>query len=326
MKPLKIISKASAPAKVILFGEHFVVYGKPAVAAAINKRIYTEVSVRNDNRLILTIGNIHDSIDINSIEGMSINKPRDTALIFSIVYNTLSELNSRIGLDINIIAEAPFGSGLGTSAATGASLVTSIYNLFGLFNKYEIFRIVLDAERMVHENPSGVDPAISINGGLIMFRKGHTPDTLMIPLKYDESLTLIIVYSGEKRVTGDIVRSVKSIKEKNPILFDTFASKSEEITLNAVEALQNRDYATLGSLMIKNHELLNRLGVSSEILNRLVDLAINNGALGAKLTGAGGGGSIVVLASDEYRDRLLDLFRDYQAFVTNIEREGVRIE
>ncbi len=78
--------------------------------------------------------------------------------------------------------------------------------------------------------------------------------------------------------------------------------------------------------MIKNQELLNRLGVSSEILNRLVDLAINNGALGAKLTGAGGGGSVVVLASDEYRDRLLDLFRDYQAFVTNIEREGVRIE
>ncbi len=320
MKPLKISSKASAPTKVILFGEHFVVYDKPAILAAIDKRIYVDINVRNDTRFVLNANDLHEEININDIEFKEMRLPD---VIFMTAYNILSRFDSRLGLDINIRSEVPFGSGLGTSAATSAALAASITNLFNAFDKHEIFQITLEAEKMIHGKPSGADPAICVTGGMIIFRRTHEPDMLIMPLEF-EDLNFVIIYSGENRLTSNIVNNVKNMRDDNPDLFEMFANKSEEITLDAIQAIKKKDYESLGALMLRNHELLKSLGVSNEKLDKLVEIAMNNGALGAKLTGAGGGGSIIALAKD--KNRLLDALRDYQVFVADIDKDGVRIE
>lgn len=319
MKPLKISSKASAPTKVILFGEHFVVYDKPAILAAINKRIYVDVSIRNDNKFVLHTDEFHEEIGINDIDS---SKTKLSNIIFTNAYNILSEFDSRLGLNISIRTPVPFGSGLGTSAATSAALAAAITNLFNVFDKRKIFLLTLEAEKMIHGKPSGADPAICVTGGLVMFRKTK-PDMLIMPLEF-EDLNFVIIYSGDNRFTSNIVNNVKKMKDDNPDLFEVFANKSEEITLDAIQVLKKKDYESLGSLMIRNHELLKSLGVSNEKLDRLVEIAMNNGALGAKLTGAGGGGSVIALARD--KDRLLNALKDYQVFVADIDKDGVRIE
>lgn len=326
MKLLKVYSRASAPTKIILFGEHFVVYGKPAILAAIEKRIYSSINIRNDNSINLNINNIHEEIDIDNI--LLLKDKGFTNLahpLFIVIYDTLMRFNARFGLNVKIDSDVPFGSGLGTSSAASASLITTIFNLFGMFDKEEIFSLTLNAEKLIHNNPSGADPAISISGGLIIFRK-YDDNKMIIPLEYDKELEFMIVYSGEERITGKMVDNVRSIKDKNPQLFEIFANKSEEITQDAIQALKNKDYALVGKLMTKNHELLNRLGVSSQTLNRLVEHALNNGALGAKLTGAGGGGSIIVLFNADNRNRLLEAFKGNKIFVTKISNNGIKIE
>lgn len=323
MKPLKISSTASAPCKVILFGEHFVVYGKPAILAAIDKRIHVNVSIRNDTKFVINNKDIHDEISISNIIESNYKHDKLSYPIFLTAYNTLRGFDSRVGLDIKIDSQVPFGSGLGTSAAVSAALIASISNLFGSFNKHQIFLQTLEAEKLIHATPSGADPAITVTGGVIMFRKTKEPDMLIMPLEYND-LRLIIIYSGENRITGDIVNNVKRIREDNPKLFEMFANKNEEITLDAVQALRNKDYNSLGSLMLRNHELLKSLGVSTRRLDEIVEKAMQNGALGAKMTGAGGGGSVIAIAEDE--NRLLNTFQEYYAFIANIDKDGVRVE
>lgn len=324
MKPLKISSTASAPCKVILFGEHFVVYNKPAILVAIDKRIYVNVSIRSDTKFVINNKDIHDEISINKIMELDSTKyNRLSHPIFLTAYNTLRRFDSRVGLDIKIDSQVPFGSGLGTSAAVSAALIASISNLFDSFNKHQIFLQTLEAEKLIHSTPSGADPAICITGGVIMFRKTKEPDMLIMPLECND-IRLIVIYSGEHRIAGDIINNVKRIKDDNPKLFEMFANKSEEITLDAVQALRNRDYNNLGALMLRNHELLKSLGVSTRKLDEIVEKAMENGALGAKMTGAGGGGSVIAIAEDV--NRLLDTFKDYYAFKADIDRDGVRVE
>jgi mevalonate kinase len=320
MRLLKDNSKTSAPFKVILFGEHFVVYNKPAILAAINKRVYVNVNIRHDTKFALSMNNLYKEISLDQIEYIGGEFTDLSQPIFIIAYNILKKFNFHLGLDIKIISELPFGSGLGSSAATSAALIMAITNLFTTIKKEDVFLSTIEAERLIHYNTSGADPAIVTHGGLIMFKK--VDDGISItPLIYHPELSFIIVYSGISRSTGKVVNNVKLLKENNLLLFERFANTSEEITLHAIEALKVKDYEKLGSLMLKNHELLQSLGVSNDTLDKLVDIAINNGALGAKLTGAGGGGSIIAFGYDN--TRLLNAFKDYHAFIAGIDREGV---
>ncbi len=323
MRLLKASSSASAPLKVILFGEHFVIYNKPAILAAINKRVYVDINVRSDAIFAIRVSDLYEEASINHIEESKHQFTRLSQPIFITAYNTLRRFHSVLGLDIKIMSDIPFGSGLGTSAASSAALITAISDLFNTLNKDDIFALTIEAEKLIHYNTSGADPAIVTNGGLIMFKR-REEGMLIIPLIYSTELSFIVVYSGISRSTANLVNNVKSLRENNPIMFERFANTSEEITLKAIEALKSKDYEKLGSLMLRNHELLQSLGVSNDTLDKLVDTAINNGALGAKLTGAGGGGSIIAFGYDS--KRLLNAFKDHHVFIASIDKEGIRVE
>jgi len=176
----------------------------------------------------------------------------------------------------------------------------------------------------VHITPSGVDPAISTYGGLITYRRGEG----IRRLEARGPLELVVGDTGIKRSTGALVSAVRALKERRPRLFASLLEAAEHLVADAVAALERGDLTALGELMDINHGLLSAIGVSNEALDRLVHAARRAGALGAKLTGAGGGGCMVALVEPGSGERVARAVEaaEGRAFLAELSREGVRVE
>jgi mevalonate kinase len=323
MKPIKSRAGASAPAKVILFGEHFVVYNKPAILASIDRRIYVDVKVRDDD-IISIKSNIGFDGSFNSDKRKQLlSKPFKTLMqpILTSAIDAMDEFDGKIGLDININAEFPYGVGLGSSAACSIATIAAVSTLFGKLSKKKICDMSLNVEKLVHGTPSGADSAICTYGGLMLFdrEKGARPINSKVDMR------LIIANSGIQRITGKLVSKVKERGAKEPEIFMGLANMSENITMQALQAIKARDYGELGALMTLNHSLLRRLGVSTNALDKLVEKALSNGALGAKMTGAGGGGCIIALTNKTSTQKVIRAMRGYEVFASRVENDGVII-
>jgi mevalonate kinase len=324
MNPVKKHAKASSPAKVILFGEHFVVYGKPAILASIDKRVYVDAIVRKDDKITVR-SNMGFAGTFNHDEMSKVKRKEFMSLIqpvLSAANDAMQAFDANIGLDLRIKTEFPYAVGLGSSAAISVATAAAVGSLFGKLSRKKIYDISLDAERIVHNNPSGADSAVCTYGGLMLFNKSEGAR----PINSKIDLQLIIVDSGIKRITGKLVSKVKHLIEKDPALFHGLSIMSDSITSQALKAIRTRDYTELGVLMTLNHSLLRRLGVSINVLDRLVDKALKNGALGAKMTGAGGGGCIIVLVNESSKTKIMKEMKKYGAFLSRVEHRGVVVE
>ena len=178
-------------------------------------------------------------------------------------------------------------------------------------------------ERLVHGKPSGVDVAASVFGGVLEFRMGAEP--WQVPL--EKPAKFLVVYSGKRRRTGRLISRVSSMKEKYPGLFSKLCESATLITELATERLITGRLEDLGKIMTYNHAVLGMVGASNEQLDRLVDLCLQSGCLGAKLTGAGGGGSVLAVAprGDEKAVASRISNKGFQAFVTEVPSGGVRV-
>ncbi len=316
-----IVVVASAPAKAILFGEHFVVYGKPAIALALKKRIYAKVKVRDDDiiEVLSDLGYSKHRID----NGYNINAGDVHRHIIHSAMLTMEHLSRYKGLTITLDSEFPFSMGLGASAASSVCVIVGVAYAIMQYRlpNDDIFKLSLDAERLIHRNPSGIDSATCIYGGLVYFKDGNIT---RIDADYVyNALNFLVVSSKIKKDTGNMVSRVKALYESNRDEFLGLASISESITMQGINALISCNKVKLGVLMSINHALLKRIGVSNDMLDALVSKAISHGAYGAKLTGAGGGGCIISLT--EYNGRLLEVFKDNDPFISSIEKEGIKI-
>lgn len=324
MSPRKNHVRASAPAKVILFGEHFVVYGKPAILASIDKRVYVDAKVRKDSRIVIK-SNMGFSGSFDQSEQKQLERKKFKSLLQPILKaasDTMKASDAHVGLDIQIRSEFPYGVGLGSSAACSIATIAAVSSLFGKLSKQKICEMSLDAEKLVHTNPSGADSAICTYGGLMLFSKHDGAK----PINHQIDLKLIVANSGIKRTAGKLVSNVMRLRGKDPDLFYGLSNMSENITSQALKAIKSKDYAELGALMTLNHSLLRRLGVSRSALDKLVDIALKNNALGAKITGAGGGGCIIALVNDGSKNKVVKAMKSYDAFVSKVEQRGVTIE
>jgi mevalonate kinase len=324
MNPIKKHARASAPAKVILFGEHFVVYNKPAILASIDKRVYVDAIARNDDKVTVKSNmGFGGTFSKAKLEDVKREKFRSLVQpVLAAANDAMQEFNASTGLDISIRTEFPYAVGLGSSAAISVATIAAVSSLFGKLSKQKICNMSLDAERIVHNNPSGADSAICTFGGLMRFDRSEGAR----PINSSIAIDLVVVDSGIKRITGKLVSSVKKLRESNAELFDGLSNMSSNITAQALKAIKGRDYAELGALMTLNHSLLRRLGVSRKELDKLVDIALKNGALGAKLTGAGGGGCIIALVTKSSKNKVLKGIKKYDTFVSRVEHEGVVVE
>jgi mevalonate kinase len=321
---------ASAPAKVILFGEHFVVYGEPAVVLAIDKRTYAKAELRNDKRLYLRSVNLNlVGYFENEIFKAEQGDAKEAKLKFEpvkrVVEKVLEIYGEKVGLNIEVNSTVPVAAGLGSSAATAAAVTAAVNALLNLkISKEDIFRISYEAEKIVHGTPSGVDPAISTFGGTLLFQK----DTGFKPLDVKADIPLVIGDTGVPRSTRVQVAKVRNLKDKYPQIVEPIIRAAREIVLRAIEALKECDLKTLGDLMNLNHALLYGLGVSDESLEWLINAARKAGALGAKLTGAGGGGCMIALVEKDGFEQVLEAIQRAggRSFIANKTDEGVRVE
>jgi mevalonate kinase len=288
-------AESSAPAKVILFGEHFVVYKNPAIVAAINKRIQVHAQV-NDNSLI-NIKSADNSLSVPTTSNEVLVKARDRSLSFlyptlKCVKHVLSEKdNLKVGINLDIDSQVPYGEGLGSSAALCVATVGALYCLFSDRDRKQIYETAKIMEQNIHMNSSGVDCYVSTFGGIV----NYEPDKGFSNIRTKKNFTLLIGTTGLKHSTGEVVSQIKHFKEKNSTLFRDLSSKAQMICKRAMNSMLEGNEVELGNLLTENHKLLNALGVSHPMIEKLIERCLNNGAIGAKLTGAGRGGAVIAL-------------------------------
>lgn len=272
-----------APGKVIIAGEHFVVHGSWALAAAIDKGALVEAEG-------------HDDVEVISkalgMRASTTKVPPSLQPVVEAVKATQSYVGSKGGVKVLIDSDLPVSSGLGSSSAVAVATVAATSTALGYrLSRDEIVDLAMIAERITHGRPSGIDPAVATYGGVILFKKGEKPK----PVRLKEPVTFILSPSGVERPTSEMVAKFALMGEKKPYLFNSLVSSSSLFTEMAASALVKGDLDLLASILNFFHSTLSWLGVSTEVLDGMVDKAIKAGCIGAKLTGAGGGGYIIAL-------------------------------
>jgi len=265
----------SAPGKLILLGEHAVVYGHPAVAAAVDLR----------STVTLT-----PAVGATRIRRSSFQDQR--------LQRAVARALPPEGLAVDISSELPPGRGMGSSASIAVAMVRAAASLRGERpDRATLFERSLELERIFHGEPSGVDNAVALRGGLLRFRRG--PPLELEALEPGRPLHLVILDSGSAGSTAAMVASVRA------------AMPGVEPSLAAIGALVERSCGlldqprALGEAFNENQALLRQLGVSTPALDELCELARRHGALGAKLSGAGGGGVVIALVEPTRQPGLL---------------------
>jgi mevalonate kinase len=298
---------ASAPGKVILFGEHAVVYGEPALAGAINKRIFVTVESRRDEEII--IASSHELRD-------------GYPYVKEAVELTFKYLGERRGLDIKIDSEFPPASGLGSSAAVSVATILATSKLLGReIEKKDIARLGHKVEKKVQGAASITDASVTTFGGVLFIKPGlETVEEIVVG-----DIPLVVGYTGKGGSTKELVDDVRTLKEGNPDIVGPVIHTIGRITLRAKSALEEGE--DIGGLMNINHGLLEALGVGTEKLSIYVHAARSSGASGAKITGAGGGGCMIAYSKENQEDAAKAIEeRGGLALRVSIEKEGVRIE
>ena len=312
-------SIASAPGKIILFGEHFVVYGIKAILCSIDKRI-TATSQFLDEKIIRVRSSLGDSeMDLNSLNNLENVPQKFMKPFFHIAQKAVEENSTKQGIEIILESEIPAGVGLGSSSAACVAATASVNGLFNRLTKDEIVKKAIEAERTIFEQNSGADSSVSTFGGLMSYDLKNGFQN--IPSRND--LNFIIANSAQIHDTQDVVRQVRNFKEKNEDIFRKLCEQEIEIVDNATIAMKENDLNQLGSLMLENYDLLKQIGISTEKIDLLVREAKKT-SYGAKITGAGGGGCIISLVDNSnMKDTLDNLRKLSDCFLAKIDYEGL---
>ena len=280
--------------KTILFGEHFVVYGLPAIASALGSYTTADVKVIEGNGW---------TVDDQRPATPGYKKQKHNEAMQSVqnVIDYLKIDTKNQKLEITFSGNLIAASGVGASAAQCTSLARALNDTFNLdLEDEKINEAAYEGEKSYHGTPSGIDNTASTYGGLIWFKKNMSGGkNTMDLLQARKKMFLVIANSGITASTTEVVADVRHLKEKYPVKFEKIFNEYENLTEDAKNALTNGDIVTIGNLMNQNHKLLQKITVSGDVNDKLVEIALKNGAVGAKMTGTGRGGLVIALAENE---------------------------
>lgn len=313
-------ARAIAPGKVILIGEHFVVGGQPAIAAAVE--IEAQVTAELSSSKGIKVSSREYGEAFFTLENGE-NGPLYPVYIAA--REVLSIAGESRGLNLTVESSIPRAAGMGSSAAVAVATAAATAELLGLELSLEkISEIAYRSETVVHGKPSGIDNTVSTYGGLIFYRRGAGFQRISCDVK---PIKLVLADSGIERSTGAMVAKVLALKDSYPHILEHIYRAAGELAHSAKNALEEGDFLKVGQLMNINHGLLHAIGVSNTMLDSLVHAAREAGALGAKLTGAGGGGFVVALCWKEDAERVADALKSLakRVLVTGISQQGVRL-
>jgi len=306
-------SIASAPGKIILFGEHFVVHGTPAILAAIDKRV-TVTSTFTENKILKInsqLGTLEVPISSSHEKAKSEFKP--FIYLANKMINSHQDVN---GLEITINSDIPIGVGLGSSSACCVAATASISELFNELSSEEILKMSIEAEKTIFPDTSGADCTVCTYGGMIEY-----PSIEKIGNTFD--LNLLIANSMIPHNTKNSVEKVNKFKEGDEERFSQLCDLENGLIDEVIVAMKNNDAATFGLKMSENQKYLEEIQVSNDTLRDMIS-SLNEISLGSKITGAGDGGCIIALVKDENMDKVPALLgKDKECFSAKIDTKGV---
>ena len=306
------VSGCSAPGKLILFGEHAVVFGEPALATAIDLR--AEVFARPHTEWLA--------------DGRELSDPR-----YAYVNAAVERVGSTKPLWIEVRSQVPEGSGLGSSAAVSVATLGALHRMRGSFDAARIAADAFEVETAVQGRASPTDTTTATAGGAILVLPEERDGLLWSFDRGDRHwflhhrllppFDLVVGFTGISASTGPLVAGVKRLVDSKPEARQ-WISEIGEMTMEGVRALQAKDFVRGGELMDANHALLNRLRVGHPLLDKLV-AAARPSSYGAKLTGAGGGGSMFALTDEPEKTAKAIVGAGGRAFTVHAEPKGVVI-
>jgi mevalonate kinase len=311
------VTRASAPGKVILFGEHAVVYGRPALAVPVTdvQAVATIDAGRPEPGVTVYAHDIGRTIDVGHAEA-------DEPLSLT-VRNTLSALGlglDQVQLAVHLHSSVPVASGMGSGAAVATAIVRALGEHLGRpLDAGAVSSLVYETERIYHGTPSGIDNTVVAFGQPVYFRRGD-PITV---LEVGQPFWLVIADSGVPSLTRQTVAEVRARWECCPATYERLFDWIGALVDAAKAAIERGEVGSLGPLMDENQGLLRRLGVSSLELERLIEAALACGAWGAKLSGGGRGGNVVAAVAEESAERVRRCMLRAgaaQVIVTKVER------
>jgi len=281
---------ASAPGKVIVFGEHSVVYGKHAVVSAVDLRCYVRIEKTSSFRIVSEFGET----------GLDFEGPHS---YISHAVKRFSEIKKVNGAFVEVRSSVPPASGLGSSASVTVATLEALNGEFeaGL-SREDVFELARKVELDVQGIGSGTDPFVVTYGGSWVIPERR---------RFETDLELSVIDTGEKSVTSEMVRKVRDLREKYPEIVNPVLDAMDMIALKGAEALERNDMREISGLFRINQSMLRGIGVSTPKIDRIIADIEEKGHAG-KITGAGGGGCIITTADGDFRIRL--------------SGEGVRIE
>ena len=290
------VEEGFAPGKVILLGEHAVVYGHPAVAASLNLGLRARCAWDPDGPLRLSV----DAPDVGAsahdiplrLAGPAVPEPLLGTVVEAVARCVLDRPEPSGAFSISLTSDLPPGRGMGSSAALAIATLKAVDGATGHPSGALAAR-ANRIEEIFHGTPSGVDCAVIARGGVLQFTKGAPPTVTPIPLA--RPVWVALLDSGAPGSTLEQVAGVRARRDAAPRVIDALFEEIAGLTRAGIDALERGATAELGPLFDRCHAALAAVGVSTPDLDALVRLARAHGALGAKLTGAGGGGLVLAL-------------------------------
>jgi mevalonate kinase len=310
-------SIASAPGKIILFGEHFVVYGGKAILCAINKRITVTAKAIPENKISIksSIGNLVLAPKRPLTEVDIQLRP-----FYYLADKMIQKFDEKSGMEIIIDSEIPVGVGLGSSSACCVAGAAAISGVFTEKSKEEILQMAIEAEKTLFPNTSGADCTVCTFGGIMQYDKqiGHSK------IDSEPRFHLVIANSKIEHSTKEVVSTVNQFKEKNEERFSKICNEENNLIDDVLVCLKKNDLKGIGIDIIKNQEYLELIGVSNEKLRSMIELA-NKSSFGAKITGAGVGGCIFALTDETNMEDTIQQLKEnnYECFSVKIDFKGL---
>jgi mevalonate kinase len=289
---------SSAPAKIILFGEHAVVYGHPAIAVPLSSLRAQAVIHPLEQGAGLHI----EAIDLNEVLPVAV----DAEMVDNALALTAQKVLKALSLSppdalIRVSSSIPMASGLGSGAAVSTAVARAVLEATNTpISVDHLNTIIYEIEKVYHGTPSGIDNTVVVHEKPVYFVRGKPLQMLDIGAE----LMFVIGDTGVASPTKVAVGDVRTLVEREPEQIHPILTHIGTITDSAREAIRTGDVTTLGRLMTQNHEALQRLTVSSEALDKLVKAAMDAGAIGAKLSGGGRGGNMIALTTPDHADAI----------------------
>lgn len=296
--------ESSAPGKVILFGEHAVVYGEPAIAVPVSE-VEARATVEpapSASGLTLVAADLDQRFTLPEAP------PRDPLALAARL--TLDRLSAPVP-DATIVVRSsiPIASGLGSGAAVSTALVRALAEFTGCpLSPAQVSELVFEVEKIHHGTPSGIDNTVIAYEQPVYFVRTEASGPHLISV--GAPFNLVIADTGLPSPTKRLVSRVRGGWKRDRGRYEALFEEIGEVAREAYRRIEAGDVEALGPLMDKNHALLIQLGVSSSTLDGLVDTAREEGALGAKLSGAGQGGNMLALVNAEDAENVVEALKE----------------